>query len=326
MPEAQAASAAPASSTPPPSGGAEQAAAGSEAATLPANGNGAVAAPKGAGTIIDPAAGNETINVPADFPEDWRARMSGGDEKALKKLERYRSPKEVAAALVAAETKIRSGEAQKPAALPENATEEQVAEYRKALGIPEKHDGYEIKLPDGVKLGDADKPVLDSFLKFAHAKHLPTEAVNVAANWYTEFAAAQAEEVQQAVRNQRVETMTALNSEWGAEAKPNLQALGNFLDTLPDGIGETIVNAAGPDGLPLINDIRVAKWLVGMALDANPAATFVPGDGSTKAMGTRKAEIEKVMATDMNAYWKDPVMQKDYQDILAREQRSPKKS
>lgn len=325
MPEAQPAPAAPESSAPPPVAGSGQPAAGSEAATQPANGNGAGAAPKPSGTILDGDAG-ATITAPADFPDDWRARMSGGDEKAVKALERYKSPKEVAAALLAAQTKIRSGETAKPVTLPENATDEQVTEYRKALGIPEKHDGYEIKLPDGVALGGADKPVLDSFLKYAHGKHLPPDAVNVAANWYTEFAAAQAEEMQQAVRSQRVETMSTLQSEWGAETKPNLQALGNYLDTLPDGIGEAIVNAAGPDGLPLVNDIRVAKWLVGMALDANPAATFIPGDGSNKTMANRKAEIEKVMKTDINAYWKDAKMQQDFADILARESRGSKKS
>lgn len=99
--------------------------------------------------------------VAGDWPEDWRSKAAGGDEKLMKFLERYNSPKAVVGALVDARKLISQGVNRPPKA---DATPEEVAAWRAENGIPEKPDGYEVSLPDGFVIGEADKPVVDSFL------------------------------------------------------------------------------------------------------------------------------------------------------------------
>lgn len=313
MPEAQPAPAAPESSPPPPSGGSGQPAAGSEGATQPANGNGAGAAPKSPATLLDKGAADETIAAPADWPEDWRDRMSGGDAKALERLARFKSPLDVFKSYTQAEAKIRSAAPPKPA-LSEKPTDEEIAEYRKAHGIPEKADGYKL---DG-EFTDDDKPTLDSFLQAAHSANMTPDVVAGVTKWYKDFEKSKVEADAQAIRSQRVATMTELQAEWGAELKPNFQALGNYLDNLPGNLGDEMRYARGTDGLPLGNNPEFIRWLVGKALDENPAATFVAGDGTNKNMASRKAELEKMMATDINKYHKEGY-DKEYGEIVARE-------
>jgi len=98
---------------------------------------------------------------PADPPtdkwgENWREEHSGGDEKTLKRLQRYTDPGAVINALTAAQNKIASGDM--GAKLPENATETELADYRKATGVPETAADYDVQLPNGMVIGEEDQP------------------------------------------------------------------------------------------------------------------------------------------------------------------------
>ncbi len=78
---------------------------------------------------------------------DWRKQVSGGDEAAAKLLERYTTADAFGKAHLEAVKKISAGEFAKP--LPKDAKPEQVTEWRKANGIPEKPEDYFEKLPNG---------------------------------------------------------------------------------------------------------------------------------------------------------------------------------
>jgi hypothetical protein len=147
-------------------------------------------APKAGDAAADKplAAGGGTdkpVATVATWVEDWRARMAGEDKARLKTLERMGSPEDVAKAYFEAQKKISEGF--KAPALPDSPTDEQVAEYRKALGIPEKPEDYKLSdLPKGVVLGEAEKPIVDSFAKSAHAANMPPQYAKAAAAWYFE--------------------------------------------------------------------------------------------------------------------------------------------
>jgi len=102
--------------------------------------------------------------------DDWRQNYADGDEKMAKRLERYSSPKNALDALVAAQNKISSGEMQ--TTLKADATDEERADWRETNGVPATPDGYEVNLFDGLVVGEADKPMVDSFLESAHAGDL----------------------------------------------------------------------------------------------------------------------------------------------------------
>src|SRR3546814_3644725 len=57
-------------------------------------------------------------------------------------------------------------------ALPIYATPEQIAEWRKEQGIPEKPEDYDLKFDNGLVIGEADKPLVAEFLKASHATNV----------------------------------------------------------------------------------------------------------------------------------------------------------
>ena len=103
--------------------------------------------------------------LPDDF--DWRTHFTGGDEKLLKLAGRYQSPKAMVEALGQLRSKLSSGKVIEP--LGEDSTDEEKASFRKALDIPDSAEAYLDKLPDGLVIGDDDKPAVDQRLQ--HSRH-----------------------------------------------------------------------------------------------------------------------------------------------------------
>ena len=75
------------------------------------------------------------------------------------------SPKAVADALIAAQKKISSYKPQ--VELPQKPTEDDIKNYRKAHGIPDEPKGYDLKLDNGLIIGEEDQAIVDKFLEFA---------------------------------------------------------------------------------------------------------------------------------------------------------------
>lgn len=57
-----------------------------------------------------------------------------------------------------------------------DATPEQVAEYRKKLGVPEKPEDYALALPEGLTEDKVDKQFVDTWRKRLHAQGVPKAA------------------------------------------------------------------------------------------------------------------------------------------------------
>jgi hypothetical protein len=267
------------------------------AATPPAATPGKTAA-DGADPDAPPAA------TPADWPADWRQKMVGDDPKALKALEKYQSPKDVANALRALTQRMSSGELKK--ALPTNFTAEELAEYRKANGIPEKPEDYDVNLGEGFVWGEADTPVLDSFREHALGANLPNEAVKKVLGWYVQQQQAQAEARAQQDENARVLTIDALRAEWGAEYAKNSTAMKNYFEGMGPEIYAAIMNARGPDGNYLGNNPAIHKFFAARSMAENPHATLVPDVGQTQAQ-TAIAEYQalaKESADKTGVYWR----------------------
>jgi len=278
-------------------------------------------------SLADGGGADTPVAAPADWPEDWRAKLAGDDEKLGKRLERFKSPKDVWQSFLSAEAKISSGQ-MKPV-LPKDATEEDIAAYRKEIGVPEKADGYLESLPNGLVIGDADKPMADSFLSAAHAANMPPEFVGAALDWYYKSQETQVAETQASDKAFRAESEDALRSEWGGEYRANQTALKNFLDSQPmydeeAGIsfGDLMRGARGPDGRLLGDNPAFLNWALTLANNENPAGFVPPANGGSQANSVAEeiAAIEKTMRINRSAYDKDEKMQARYlQLISARE-------
>lgn len=258
----------------------------------------------------DPDGGSGT------WPEDWRVQAAGGDEKLLRRFERYASPKDALSALIQAQNKISAG--LKPTPLPKDATPEQITEWRQNNGIPEDPSGYEVKLPGGVVLGEADKPVVDEFLKVAHAGNMRPDQVNSVLNWYYEQQdIAEAERARaDAVYRQNAEE--ELRAEWGGQYRLNVNLAMGLLDSAPADVKESLLGARLADGTPLGNHPGVLRWLANTSRELNPVATVVPGAGANAASAIEDeiSAIERRMAEDRVAYFKDEKAQARYRELL----------
>lgn len=272
-----------------------------------------------------PPAEDPPVATPADWPEDWRQKYAKGDEKVLKRLERYGSPQAALDALFAAQNKISSGALK--SALKPDATPEEVAAWRADNGIPESPEGYEVQLPNGIVLGESDKPVVDEFLKAAHEANMHPDQVNKALAWYMDKQErAQAEQVARD-EEARIAAEDELRQEFGSDYRRNLQIAKNLLDSAPEGLADKILGGRTAEGTPLGNDPDVIRWLVGLSRELNPIATVVPGSGTNaiQAVESEIATLTAMMGDHSSEYWKGPNAQRNqerYRELVSARDRT----
>lgn len=252
--------------------------------------------------------------APQSMPENWRSLMSGENKKTLNQLERYKTPADMANALIEAKQKIREGVSEK---LPENPTDEQIAAYREQNGIPAEHTGYELALNDGLVIGEDDKPIIDSVLQAMHGTNASPDTVNATVNaYYTMQEQAYADrEVKD--NSDRTDAVAALKDAWGADYQANQNAVVSLLNTVPEGIREELQSARLPNGDALFNSPDFMEWMAGVSRKSNPAATVMPNaNNPVQAMNDELTHIENTMKNEPNKYWGDPAMQKRYNELL----------
>lgn len=267
----------------------------------------------------DTVAGGEKAGY---WPEDWRAKLAGQDEKLGKQLQRFQSPADVVKSWREAQKLISSGEYKK-AALDPNASPEDIAEFRKDRGIPETADGYLEKLPDGLVIGDDDKPGVKSFLETAHAKHAPKEFVEAALGWYQEEKERQITEQVTADKQFKAAAEDELREEWGNEYRANLVSAMTLLDQMPEledgtSVKDLFMGGRLADGTPIGNHPGVLRWLTRMAAEINPGGFVAPSMGG-KGLETIEAElasIQKMMVENRPAYDKDQALQARHLQLI----------
>lgn len=313
------------------------------------------AAPGAAGSLASGAAADAGANAASGAakdvagwlgtaPQDWREQLAGEDKGFLNQLKRHTTPQSAFDWLRKTSLKLSAGELKEVKAAPgKDATDEERATWRKEQGLPDKTEGYvsSLKLPEGVVLGEADKPLVDSFAARALKGGMPTETFNEAVSWYYETQAQQAQQREIADNDLRIQSQQRLISEMGGDFKPNMNVLQSFWNehgggdvTGPAGkstIADTILTARTADGRILGDIPEVAAFYSKIGRELNPAATLLPAGGSQdiKGLQTRKAEIEKTMYINGKqnpAYFGNEAVQKEYREIIDAESKLVKRA
>jgi len=248
-----------------------------------------------------------------------RKEYAGEDVKTLERLGRYSSPKDALDALIAAQNKIAAGGAKAP--LPDNATPEQLAEWRKDNGIPETPDKYAYKLPDGMVVGEQDKLLVEGFLTTAHGMNLPPAQVEKTLSWYFSEQEKQLTALHANDAVGREKGIEALRSDWGTEYQLNLGIVDGFLNLAPAGVKDAILGGRLADGTPIGNNADVLRWFASLGRELNPTSTVTNSTGvqAAQAIATEKATLEKLMGNHESEYWKgsqSESMQKRYRELL----------
>jgi hypothetical protein len=155
--------------------------------------------------------GDPPADPPADPPvgegaDDWRAVIK--DDKLRDLAGKYTTLD----ALTKANMDFRK-ELSTSIRLPkEDSTDEQVADFRKKMGIPETIEGYEFTVPEGHELTEADTEFHKAAATLFHENNISTEQAHGITEWWNEYIAA----IQQ--------TQIESDMEFAAEAEIKLKA------------------------------------------------------------------------------------------------------
>ncbi|MES9841220.1 MAG: hypothetical protein ABW134_11760 [Candidatus Thiodiazotropha endolucinida] len=273
-------------------------------------------------TPSDPPADPPPADPPKPFyqalPDDWRKQIAGDDEKRLKQMERYTDLPALIKAGFEAKDRISKGEISN--GLPENPTDEQLAAWREANGVPEAPDKYEFKLDEGLVMGEADKRIAEGVREVAHQLNIPNESLSALNNAMMKGreAEAQAKSNQDGLDKQACDRQ--LQEAWGGDYQTNVNLALNQVSQLPESVRENFINARMADGKGLMNSPEIMNWLVDIQRKVNPVGTVVPNSNNPmQDMNTEIAKLEARMGDD--DWHKDIKAQNRYQELIdAREQ------
>jgi hypothetical protein len=165
--------------------------------------------------------------------EKWREDITGGDEASLKLASRYTSPRAVWQKLLAQEQVIRRGAHKIPDELPPTATPEQVAEYRKAVGVPEAPDGYELRFSPDAHAGELENSIARNMAAFAHEQNIPAKYMRKAFEGYEQELIRVRREEQTTRTRQVARNDVDLQKEWAGDYSRNARLLADWMEVRP---------------------------------------------------------------------------------------------
>jgi len=258
------------------------------------------------------------VVTPAEWPSDWRIKMAGGDEKLAKRLERFTDPSKVTQSWLSAEQKISSGEYKRPP--DEGATEEQKAEWRKAMGVPDDPTGY--KPSDvGIEWSDEDQPMLNAFFEEMHKTGATQAQIDAALAVYGKAFQESQIERQEADKAYLQQNEDKLRAKLGDEFRPQINLLKRMAEDkdgpIPGDVWEAIMTARDGEGNRVINNAEVASFLIDIGLNHYGDSALISGDAKV-SMQSRIDEIKQVMKTDIRRYY-DEGLDKEYAKLLERQ-------
>jgi len=273
-------------------------------------------APVDATLGADTAAEDVAQEVPADWPADWRQKMAGGDEEALKYLNRYKSPDNVYKALKSMRAKMDAGELRN--AMPDLQNEEAMKAWRAENGIPETPEGYKEGLNlEGVD--DEDMALIDKYMADMHAHGATPEQARAGLDSYYQMRDQLLEQQAETDKAFRRDAEDTLRAEWGPEFRANLNSMRNMLDMHGEEMRQVLFTARAADGTLLGDNPEVLKFLVSMSKELNPYGTVTPNAGETPVQTIDKeiAAIEERMKDAQGTgYWKDEAAQARYRELI----------
>ena len=284
--------------------------------------------PKGGGDPAGDPAGDPKGGDPAGDPkgeENWRA-VFGEDEKLQKQLDRYMTPADLGKAFL--EQKATISQRFASSKLPDDATDEQIANWRELNGIPSEAKGYLEGLDKEFGLDETDIEYLGDLAERFHGMNLPPEAVKASAEWLKSIDEAQKEAYTISDTNDQQQAVKVLQESWGNDYQANMNVAVSLLQThLDDESRESFSNARMPDGTAIMNHPAVLNMLASMGREINPIAA-IPNAGvnSMDTLQEEKARIEKVMRENRKAYNSDEKMQETYRKIITAEQAMKQKT
>ncbi len=253
--------------------------------------------------------------------KDIQKALSGGDDDISRMVARYRSPAAFAKAFAAQRQKI--AESSKVPELAENATEEQVAEYRKAMGLPDKFDDYAVGFSEDFKGEDGDDALVKEFAQSMYDNHVPPKYAQAAIDYYQNLMMKGEQNINENAAAVKRETYDALKAEWGKEFDANRNAIDVYLTETMGQDGRAVMNGLRlSDGSSLLDNAHLLRLL------AQPARDYVGGEALVSGSMSQTAEDVAKSLNDLMALrlsdpqkYQSASVQKEVAELFERKKR-----
>lgn len=273
----------------------------SETATQPEAPAGAAAVPPAASATPAPPAGHPP-EAPGGAPNDWRASLPP-ELRDAPSLQKFADPSAMAKGYVNLETLV----GRKGAIVPKDGDPPEVQQqFRAALGIPDKPEGYALKAPEGIPPEAWGEEGIKALATWAHELGLtPAQAQGVAER----YAKVQAEGLQRAAEGvepdgRRMEDV--LRGEWGASYDGKVEVARRAAKQFGgDGVIDALEAKVGGAAL-----LRMFAAIGEAMAEDSPA-----GMGTSRGRMDPQAELAEIMKPGA-PYWQP--MHPGHQDAMRR--------
>lgn len=258
--------------------------------------------------------------------DDWRKAMAGDDAEELKRLERFTDPAMFHKTYRNMEKSFSdAGRVKLPG---EGASAEELAAWSKAIGLPEKPDGFEVKAkpPEGYEPSEADKSVLGRLTTKLHEAmskgYRPADIVNLAHEFYYGEATQAAIDADNRAAEMALEAEADLKSMWGSKFDENARWAiagvqqffpGKGQEELDDFLGLTLSS-----GHKLGDHPMFLRMMASVGLQHAEDPFFLASKNQNQGFDPekRKAEIMALRDTDPKRY-NSPDIQAELDKIIA---------
>jgi hypothetical protein len=169
----------------------------------------------------------------------------------------------------------------------EKSTPEEIAAFRKALGVPEKPEEYSFKpdkLPDGVAWDDNSAK---AFAAIAHKHHIPASAMKELAAHQIAMEEARSQEAFRQMETELLNGKQQLQSAWGQNFERNLNTAARVAKSI----------GLDPES-PGLRDPAVVQALFKVSQITSEDKLVSPTDGATNMPG--KLRAQDVMTNKQN--------------------------
>lgn len=164
---------------------------------------------------------SSVVNDDGSFEPGWHENLDGDYAAAAKTVANYKTLPELAKGLYEAR-KALSQRDERVAVPGDNATPEQLAKYRDALGIPEKADDYKINRPDDLPEELWDASAVKTYQEAFHKLNIPPKAANELVNTYLQIERGRMEAMEAHRAGEIDRARKELQNEFGSELTKQL--------------------------------------------------------------------------------------------------------
>lgn len=227
-------------------------------------------------TTAESGGGGEFVRGDGSFSEGWQGHLPAELGEAREAFTRFKSVGDLAKSYHGLQ-QLMGKKAQAVVVPTEKSSSEEVAAYRKALGVPERIEEYSLKpegLPEGVEWSEE---LARPFAEIAHRHHIPPAAMRELVAQQARVEALRGQTASQMAQAELARAQESLKQAWGAQYERNL------------GLAQRAAKMAGVDAQSRgFTDPEVVKAFSRLA-DMLSEDHFVKSEGSGLQGGADRA-------------------------------------